>query len=105
MNEDTFEEVTAFSMTRRTVYFVMSFFFVLLVGLTVVLIAFTPLKYYIPGYGASRGESGYVTLKQKTDSLENVLRIQEQYTNGIKSVLKGVEQPIDTTIDSINNNY
>lgn len=105
MNEDTFEEVTAFSMTRGTVYFAMSFFFVLLVGLTIVLIAFTPLKYYIPGYNTARSESGYVTLKQKADSLENVLRMQQQYTDGIKSILKGTVQPIDTTLDSMENNY
>lgn len=105
MNEDTFEEVTAFSMTRGTVYFAMSFFFVLLVGLTIMLIAFTPLKYYIPGYSTARSESGYVTLKQKADSLENVLRMQQQYSDGIKSILKGTVQPIDTTLDSMENNY
>ncbi len=105
MNEDSFEEITSFSMTRRTVYFVMSFFFVVLVGLTVVLIAFTPLKYYIPGYGTSRNETGYVTLKQRADSLENEIRVQKQYTDGIKSILKGTEQSLDTTLDSMDSGY
>ncbi len=105
MNEDSFEEITSFSMTRRTVYFVMSFFFVVLVGLTVVLIAFTPLKYYIPGYGASGNETGYITLKQKADSIENEIRIQKQYTDGIKSVLKGTEQALDTTLDNTDSGY
>lgn len=105
MNEDSFEEVAAFSMTRRTVTFIISLLFVMLIGLTIILIAFSPLKYYIPGYGSSGNQTEYSTLKQKTDSLENVLRMQQQYTEGIKSVLKGVEQPLDTSLDNTGNSY
>ena len=51
MNDDTFEEVITFKLSRISVYISMSIIFILLVGLTVALIVFTPLKYYIPGYG------------------------------------------------------
>ena len=51
MNDDTYEEVTNFRLSRMSVYVMLCTIFVLLVGLTVALIVFTPLKYYIPGYG------------------------------------------------------
>ena len=54
MNDDTYEEVVTFRLSRMSVYIMLSTIFVLLVGLTVALIVFTPLKYYIPGYGVGK---------------------------------------------------
>ena len=51
MNDHTYEEIVTFKLTRLSVYIVSCFVFILLVGLTTALISFTPLKYYIPGYG------------------------------------------------------
>lgn len=105
LNEDSFEEVAAFSMTRGTVTSVISFLFVVLIGLTIILIAFSPLKYYIPGYGSSGDKTEYATLKQKADSLESVLQLQQQYMDGIRSILKGTAQPLDTSLDKSDNAY
>ncbi len=54
MNEDTYEEVVAFKLSRVSVYIALSALFIVLVGLTVALIAFTPLKLYIPGFGDAK---------------------------------------------------
>ncbi len=54
MNDDTYEEVVTFRLSRLSVYIGLSTVFVLLVGLTVAFIFFTPLKYYIPGYGSAK---------------------------------------------------
>ena len=43
MNDDTYEEVVTFRLSRLSVYIAFSTVFVLLVGLTVALIVFTPL--------------------------------------------------------------
>lgn len=99
-NEDTFEELTAFNVNRWTLYLFSSFCFVLLVGITIMLIAFTPLKFYIPGYGQSGSAHEYEVLKQHVDSLENKIKLQQQYTNGIKTALQGLQSPRDTTIDA-----
>lgn len=105
MNEDSFEEITAFSMTRRTVTFVISFLFMVLIGGTILLIAFSPLKYYIPGYGNGGAATEYMTLKQKSDSLENAIRLQRQYLDGVRSALKGTVHPLDTITDKTDNGY
>ncbi|MFM8710665.1 MAG: hypothetical protein ACKOC7_05230, partial [Sphingomonadales bacterium] len=44
MNDDTYEEVVTFRLSRLSVYVTMSMIFVVLVGLTTSLIIFTPLK-------------------------------------------------------------
>ena len=86
MNDDTYEEMVAFRLSRLSVYIGLSTVFVLLVGLTIALIAFSPLKYYIPGYGTKESRTALQLLKIRTDSLENEIRYKEQYLEGIKSI-------------------
>jgi hypothetical protein len=98
MNDDTYEEVVTFKLTRLSVYIVMSSIFVILVGFTVALIVFTPLKYYIPGNSDLRLGREYRDLKLRTDSLEKQIIYQGQFINGIQKVLKGdVSVKLDTT--------
>jgi len=89
MNDDTYEEVVTFRLSRLSVYIGLSTVFVLLVGLTIALISFSPLKYYIPGYGTRESRSALQVLKIRTDSLEQALRYQDQYLDGVKKVLTG----------------
>ena len=98
LNDDTYEEVVTFRLSRMSVYIALSTVFVVLVGLTVALIVFTPLKYYIPGYGNAKIGREYRQLKYVTDSLEKQVTYQAQYINGIKKVLSGdVPLDLDTT--------
>jgi hypothetical protein len=89
MNDDTYEEVVTFRLSRLSVYIALSTVFVLLVGLTIALIAFSPLKYYIPGYGTRESRTALQVLKIRTDSLEQALTYKEQYLEGVKKVLTG----------------
>lgn len=87
MNDDTFEEVVTFKLSRLSVYIILSTIFVLLVGLTVALIVFTPLKYYIPGYDDLKAGREYRQLKYKVDEMQNQLNNLEQYNAGLKKAL------------------
>jgi hypothetical protein len=89
MNDDTYEEVVTFRLSRLSVYIGLSTVFVLLVGLTIALIAFSPLKYYIPGYGTRESRSALQVLKIRTDSLEQEIKYKERYFESLKKVLTG----------------
>src|SRR5215471_6558242 len=79
MNDDTYEEVVTFKLSRLSVYIALSTIFVLLVGLTVALIIFTPLKYYIPGYDDLKVGREYKQMKYRVDSLEKAINNQANY--------------------------
>ena len=98
MNEDTYEEVVKFKLTRLSVYVIMSTMFVLMVALTTSLIIFTPLKYYLPGvgYGDAKQVKEYRLLKIRTDSMEQALQHQHKYLDDIQRVLQGNIVKIDT---------
>ena len=97
MNDDTYEEVVTFKLSRLSVYIVLSTIFVVLVGLTVALIVFTPLKYYIPGYDDLRVGREYRQMKYRVDSLEKQMDHQTKYIDNIKKVLNGDAAALDTT--------
>ncbi|WP_315822185.1 hypothetical protein [Paraflavitalea speifideaquila] len=98
MNDDTYEEVVTFKLSRLSVYIVLSTIFVLLTGLTVALIVFTPLRMYIPGYGDVNATRELRELKIRTDSLENVMHQRGQYLDNVKNVLQGnLSVKLDTT--------
>jgi hypothetical protein len=99
MNDDTYEEVVTFRLSRMSVYIALSTIFVFLVGLTVALIVFTPIKYYIPGYGNVKADREYRQLKYMTDSLAKQVRYQAQYLDGLRRVMGGdVDLKLDTTL-------
>jgi hypothetical protein len=98
MNDDTYEEVVTFKLNRLSVYIALCTIFVVLVGLTVALIVFTPLKYYIPGYGSQAERREMVQLKIRADSLETQIRQKQAYWDNVKNVLSGkVPENLDTT--------
>lgn len=99
MNDDTYEEVVTFKLSRLSVYVMLSTIFVLLTGLTVALIVFTPLKLYIPGYGDVNATKELRQLKMRTDSLETAMKYKDQYLQNMKSVLQGdASVKLDTTL-------
>ena len=89
MNDDTYEEVVTFKLSRLSVYIGLSTIFVVLVGLTVALIVFTPLKYYIPGYDDLKVGREYRQMKYQVDSMNKAMANQEKYNENIKRVLRG----------------
>jgi len=99
MNDDTYEEVVTFKLSRFSVYVMLSSIFVILVGLTVALIVFTPLKQYLPGYGSQSARKELQLLKYRTDSLEISVRQKDMYMEELKKVLTGnVSTTYDTTV-------
>jgi len=99
MNDDTYEEVVTFKLSRLSVYVTLSTIFVLLTGLTVALIVFTPLRLYIPGYGDINATRELRELKMRTDSLEQAVKFKDQYLDNLRNVLQGdVTVKPDTTV-------
>ncbi len=101
LNEDTFEERFVIKLTRLNVFVIMSLSAIVLIALTTVLIAFTPLREYIPGYSSTALKKEATNLNFKTDSLQQVINVNEQYLESIKRVLKGDVATVEFNKDSI----
>jgi len=89
LNESTFEEKISFKLSRLNVFVTGSLLITVLIGLTILLIAFTPLREYIPGYSSTRLKRQATELTYKTDSLVKVLDYTNKYIDNIRMVLRG----------------
>ena len=101
LNEETFEEKFAVKLTRLNVFVIVSLSAIFLVFATTLLIAFTPLKEYIPGYSSTTLKNKATRLNYKVDSLEQAIVLNQQYLESIKRVLKGDVNTIEFNKDSI----
>jgi len=101
LNDDTFEERFSFKLNRLNVFVFTTILSILLVAITTLIIAFTPLREYIPGYSSTSLKKKARMLRFKTDSLEQVIAINEQYLNSIRKVLSGDVKEVEFNRDSI----
>jgi murein DD-endopeptidase MepM/ murein hydrolase activator NlpD len=101
LNEDTFEQRFAIKLTRLNVFVLISLSAIVLVVLTTLLIAFTNLREYIPGYSSTALKKQALELSYKTDSLQRVLSMNEQYYASIKKVLTGDVAMVEFNKDSV----
>lgn len=101
LNEDTFEERFAIKLTRLNVFVILSLLTILLITGTTLLIAYTSLREYIPGYSSTALKKQATELSYKTDSLQQVIVTNEKYLESIKRVLTGDVSAIEINKDSI----
>ena len=101
LNESTFEEKISFKLSRLNVFITGTLFIVVLIGLTTLLIAFTPLREYIPGYSSTKLKKQATDLTYKTDSLVNVLNYTNRYLDNVRMVLKGDVENNEINRDSL----
>jgi len=101
LNENTFEEQVSFKLTRLNVFVLFSIASLVLITGTIFLIAFTPLREFIPGYSSTKLTSQANDLAYKTDSLFVKVSGNEQFYGAIKQVLKGEVKAEKFDIDSI----
>jgi len=101
LNEDTFEERLAFKLTRLNVFVFGFLVAIFLVAITTVFIAFTPIREYIPGYSSTTLQKQAVELDFKTDSLLQVINMNDTYIASVKRVLRGEISAVVINKDSI----
>lgn len=89
LNDDTFEERFSLNLSRLNVFIITVLSAIILIGLTTVLIAFTPLREFIPGYASTKLTKDVITLENRTDSLLNSIVLQQQKYDRIQMVLSG----------------
>jgi murein DD-endopeptidase MepM/ murein hydrolase activator NlpD len=89
MNEDTFEEKTSLKLRPLNVFVTAGVAVIVLITLTTLLIAFTPLREYIPGYADVKSRRQMIGLLQKADSLQLALNARDLYLSNLRSIING----------------
>jgi len=104
-NDKTFEEVWRIRMPQYSAFLLGTLIFVIIVGSTVSLIAFTNLREFIPGYPDANLRRSIYMNAIYLDSLEYELQMRDNYFMTLNAIISGKE-PIDRlAVQDTSRNY
>jgi murein DD-endopeptidase MepM/ murein hydrolase activator NlpD len=89
MNDENFEERLSFRLSRLNVFIVLGTITIILIVGTIYIIAFTPLREYIPGYTDVSIQKKVYDNMLRADSLEIAVKQRDRYISDIKRVIDG----------------
>ena len=98
VDDKTHKQLLTLHFTRTTFFVAVVTFLVVLCSIIYSVIAYTPVKTFIPGYPDARSKRAAIQNAITIDSLESVIYRWELYSENLRRVVEG-EEPIK--IDSI----
>lgn len=107
INETSYEEIFNFRLSQLHVFMALSVLAVILVTLTILLVAFTDLREFIPGYPDGRMRQMIAENAIRVDSLEEELGKRDRFLQALQVVLSGGDSTLLQSMrnDSIRRGY
>jgi len=93
MNDSTFEEKWSLRLTPLGVVILVSSISIVMTILVISLVAFTPLREYIPGYADVGMRRDLEKVRSRVDSMQRKMKADSLYLDNLHKVLSGSLQP------------
>lgn len=90
-HDDTMEPIVDFRVNLRNLIILTIVMTIAIIAITTVIIAFTPLREYIPGYTKTSLQREVYALCRRADSIEEELHRKDIYFNNLKLIIEGYE--------------
>lgn len=102
LNENTLEEAWHARLSRFSVFVWTCVFFLITFTILALLIFFTPIKRYLPGFEDASVREVVTNELMRVDSLQSALDVQNEYITVMRSLLSGeIQADSITSIDSL----
>ena len=104
MEENSYQEKFALSLSKRNIFLITFSVTFIIILITTLLIFYTPIREYIPGYDTTKLRVQAVQNLEKLDSLMNSLKKNEQFINAFSRTINGedfVNQYEDSKIKEV----
>jgi murein DD-endopeptidase MepM/ murein hydrolase activator NlpD len=104
LNNNTYREVWQMRLTPLNI--IAFFGTTIIIGIVIVYlaIAYTPLKEFVPGYDSNLRKT-IIQNAFRLDSLENEIRLRDQYFNNLNAIIAGKQPSSDINSDNKPNEY
>lgn len=89
LNDDSFAEKFSILLSPLGLIVLLGTVTIVMTTLVISLIAFTPFREYIPGYGNVDDRTDIIALSTKADSLEKTIESRDWYINNLLNVFSG----------------
>ena len=89
MNNETFEEVGSYKLTLMNLYIFLCMLLFAGAAIVLLLIFFTPIKKWIPGYQNITQNTEFIIMEKKINSMEEQLAQYKIYTEKLSNIIHG----------------
>ena len=89
LNDDTFEEKMSLRLSQLNVFTIVGLTSLVLIILVTILIAFTPLREFIPGYANINVRREGIRNMLRADSLELTMAQKNLYIENLRHIIQG----------------
>jgi ABC-type transporter MlaC component len=89
MNDDTFEEKASWRLTPLNVFVSAGVFLISFTFLLTYVIAFTPLREYIPGYADVNMQRHLRTISEQVEDIQSEIGANEKYLENLRNIVNG----------------
>jgi murein DD-endopeptidase MepM/ murein hydrolase activator NlpD len=96
LNDSTFEEKISLRLSPLNLFTIIGSFTLILILTVSVIIVFTPIREYIPGYTDVDLRQDVLKLTLRSDSVERELELKQKYLINLKQILSG--QPMENEL-------
>ena len=90
-DDNALKHVWSLRITPRILLSIAGTIFIILVGGSMMLVMFTPMRYIIPGYPTDDMRRQIYTNVIRLDSLENEINLRDRYINAVNAIVAGRE--------------
>jgi murein DD-endopeptidase MepM/ murein hydrolase activator NlpD len=104
-NDTTFEEVWRIRLTQYNAFLLITSLIFFIIGTTTILIAFTNLREFIPGYPDVTMRRNILVSAIRLDSLERELALRDRYFANLNSIIAGNQPASIYTLRDTSRNY
>jgi murein DD-endopeptidase MepM/ murein hydrolase activator NlpD len=94
MNDETFEEVGSYKLTLMNVYVAVSTLLVFFTVLVFMLIAYTPIKSYLPGFQTTSHDRELLELAREVNRMDREMRAQQTYIKNLQRMMGGKPETV-----------
>ena len=101
-NNETMEPIVDFRLNLLNLFFVVIGLALLLIVVNTCLIAFTPLREYIPGYTDNNLNREVYLLNRRADSLMAEMQKRDVYFENLQHVIEGYDFAADSCHENVN---
>lgn len=84
---EDYSEVRSFNLSLANIYTWLSIGFLVVSILIISVIAFTPVKQWIPGYGEMRSNKDFIDLVQEVDKMSAQIQDQQAYITALQNLI------------------
>ena len=97
LNDSTFEEKVSLRLSPLNLFTIIGSFALVLILSVALIIVFTPIREYIPGYTDVDPRGDVISLAFKSDSIERELELKQDYLDNLSLILSGKPIPTEET--------